>query len=85
MAKIYPWFWLVVIIGDYSYSRDVDMAVAGYNLVAPSPCVRGVRAELSQQLSKRCLPPCQQPATTQVVIHGEQIYILIFSSHPILV
>lgn len=58
------------------------MAVAGYNSVAPSPCEGGAVSATQQEMSASV---SAAPANTQVVIHGEQIYILIFSSHPILV
>lgn len=58
------------------------MAVAGYNSVAPSPCEGGAVSATQQEMSASV---SAAPANTQVVIHGEQIYILIFSSQPILV
>ena len=58
------------------------MAVAGYNSVAPGPCEGGAVSATQQEMSASV---SAAPANTQVVIHGEQIYILIFSSQPILV
>ena len=51
------------------------MAVAGYNSVAPSPCEGGAVSATQQEMSASV---SAAPANTQVVIHGEQIYILIF-------